>query len=56
MVAREEGLELGFKIGWRGTWVAQSVEHLTLHLSSGLDLRDVSLSPASDSMLGMEPT
>ena len=35
-----------------GTWVAQSVKHLTLDLSSGLDLRVVSSSP----MLGMKPT
>jgi len=36
--------------------VAQLVEHLTLDLSSGLDLRIVSSSPALGSMLGLEPT
>ena len=35
----------------RGTWVAQSVQHLTRGFSSGHDLRVVSLSPASGSML-----
>ena len=29
----------------RGTWVAQSVKHLTLDLSSGLDLRVCELKP-----------
>ena len=36
--------------------MAQSVERLTLDLSSGLDLRVVSSSPALDSVLGMKPT
>jgi len=38
------------------TWVAQSVQRLTLHLSSGLDLSVVSSSPELGSMLGMEST
>ena len=37
----------------RGTWVAHSVKHLTLDLSSGLDLRVVRSSPVLDS--SMEP-
>ena len=37
-------------------WVAQGVQRLTLDLSSGLDLRVVSSSPALCSTLGMEPT
>ena len=36
----------------RGAWVAQSIKHLTLDLSSGLDLRVVSSSPT----LGVTPT
>ena len=32
------------------------VEHLTLDLGSGLDLRVVSLSPELGSLLGVEPT
>ena len=39
-----------------GVWVAQLVKHLTLDLSSGLDLRVVSSSPSLGSTLGMEPT
>ena len=39
-----------------GAWVAQSVKHRTLDLSSGLALRVVSSSPTLGSMLGMEPT
>jgi len=35
--------------------VAQSVKHLTLDLSSGLDLRVVSSSSSLGSALGMEP-
>ena len=46
---------LYLKEGWRGTWVAQSVKHLTLDFSSGHDLRVVRPSPALDSVLGMEP-
>ena len=37
-------------------WVAQSVKHLLLDLSSGLDLRVLSSSPTLGSMLGMEPS
>ena len=36
--------------------MAQSIEHLTLDFSSGLDLRVLSSSPALGSMLGQEPT
>lgn len=39
----------------RGAWVAQSAKHPTLDLSSALDLRVVSWSPALGSTLGMEP-
>ena len=41
---------------YRGVWVAQLVKHLTLDLSSGLDLRVMSLSPVLDSTLEVEPT
>lgn len=37
----------------RGSWVALSVEHLTLDLDSGLDFRVVSSSLVSGSMLGL---
>ena len=37
-------------------WVARSVRHLTLDLSSGLDLRVMTSSPALGSMLGIKPT
>ena len=40
----------------RGVWVAQLIKHLTLDLSSGFDLRVMSLSPVLGSTLGMEPT
>jgi len=36
--------------------VAQSVEHLTLDLRSGLDLKVLSSSPALGSMLGVRST
>ena len=36
--------------------MAQSVKRLTLDLSSGLDLRVMSSSPALGSRLGVEPT
>ena len=39
----------------RGTRVAQLVKHPTLDLSSSLDLRVVSSSPALGSALGIEP-
>ena len=38
-----------------GTWMAQSVRHLTLDLGSGLGLRVMSLSPALSSILSVEP-
>ena len=41
---------LGFLLG--GTWVAQLFGHPSVDLSSGLDLRVLTLSPT----LGMEPT
>ena len=37
-------------------WVAQLVKHMTLDLSSGLDLKVLSSNPALGSTLGMEPT
>ena len=47
----------GFKLEhWWGTWAAQSVKHLTLNLSSGIDLRILSSSLTLGSTLGMEPT
>ena len=39
-----------------GAWVAQLVKCLTPDLTSGPDLRVVSLSPALGSILGMEST
>ena len=39
-----------------GAWVAQSVKHPTLDLSSGLDLRVMSSSPILSPMLGVEST
>lgn len=40
---------------FRGAWVAQSGEYLTLDYESGHDLRFVRSSPDSGSVLGMEP-
>ena len=40
---------------FRGVWMAQLVERLTLDLSSGLDLRVMSSSPALGCMLRREP-
>ena len=40
----------------QGTWVAQSVKQPVLDLSPDLDLKDMSLSPALGSMMGMKPT
>lgn len=37
---------------WKGTWVAQSVQRLTLGFSSAHDLRGMGLSPASGSATG----
>ena len=45
-----------FKLSDPGTWMAQLVKHLTHDLSSGLDLRVLSSSPALGSALGMKPT
>ena len=39
----------------KGTWVAQSVKHLTLDFGSGHDLRAMRLSHMADSWLGVEP-
>ena len=39
------------KLMWRGVWVAQSVEHLTLDFGSGNHLRILILSPTSGSVL-----
>ena len=38
----------------RGVWVAQSIKHPALDLSSRLDLRVVDSSPALGSVLGMK--
>ena len=38
-----------------GTWVAQSVKHVTLDLGSGHDLRVMRSSPTLGSVLNMEP-
>ena len=43
-----------FLIKFKGTWVAQLVEHLTLGFGSGHDLRVMRLSPTVDSMLSGE--
>ena len=42
------------RIKSRGAWVAQAVKHLTLDLSSGLDLRVVSSKRSLGSMPGVE--
>jgi len=39
-----------------GAWVAQSVKHPAVDFGSGHDLRVVRSSPASGSMLDVEPT
>ena len=46
----QQGVCLGF---W-GAWVAQSVEHLTLHFSSGHDLRVMGSSPTLNFVLGTD--
>ena len=46
--------ELHLKEG-RGAWLVQSVEHLTLGLGSGQGLMVVRSSPASGSVLRVEP-
>ena len=42
------------KNAYWGTWVAQSVEHLTLGFSSGCDLQVVGSSPKLGSALNVE--
>ena len=42
------------EVPW-GSWVAQSIENLTLDFRSGHDSRFVRLSSASGSLLSMEP-
>ena len=59
-IAVDSSKGLGKKEGWRqcrfrGAWVAQSIEHLTLDLSSGLDLRVVSSNPVLGWALGVKP-
>ena len=49
-------LSMLLKVSLRGGLVAQLVKHLTLDLSSGLDLSVVSSSPALSSTLGVQPT
>ena len=44
------------KLCQNSSWVAQSVEHLTLDFSSDHDLRVMRSSPVSLSVLSMEPT
>lgn len=39
-----------------GAWEAQSLKHLALELSSGLDRRVGRLSPVLGSMLAVDPT
>ena len=53
--ARHRRDMLKYSNNW-GTWVAQPVKDRLLDLSSGLDLRVVSSSPALGSTLGAEPT
>ena len=43
--------EMHFKYRLRRAWVAQLVEHLTLHFSPGQDLRVLGSSPALGSVL-----
>ena len=51
------GIRVEFRrLEFWGTWAAQSVMLLTLDLSSGPDLRVMSSSPMSGSVLGMELT
>ena len=50
-----ESAHLENVLSW-GAWVAQLVKHLSLDLSSGLDLGVVSSSSALGSVLGAEPT
>ena len=48
-------LKLFSKLLSRATWVAQWVKHLTLDFGSGYDLKAMRSSPASGSVLGVEP-
>ena len=52
---RKQRNSLQRKVRW-GAWVAQAREHLTRDLSSGLNLRVVSLSPTFGSVLSVRPT
>ena len=45
-----------FKMLLRGTWVPQLAECPTLEFGSGHDPRVMGLSPASGSVLSLEPT
>ena len=44
-----------YQFTFQGTWVSQMVQHVTLDFGSGHDPRVVTSSPASGSMLAMEP-
>ena len=44
-----------YKIFLKGSWVAQSVEHLTYDFGSGHDLRVVGWNPVSSFTLSREP-
>ena len=48
-------LKLILKASYKGTWMAQSVEHLILDFGLGHDLMVLRLSPLSGSVLGVEP-
>ena len=48
-------IKIAIKTHKRGTWVAQSVEHLTLDFSSGHDPRVVRLSPTLALALSVDP-
>ena len=47
--------ETRFETKCWGDWVSQLVKQMTLDFSSGHDLRVMSLSPKSGSVLGVEP-
>ena len=47
---------VNIQFGWRGAWVVQSVERLTLDLHSGADLGVVGSSPTWGSVLDMKLT
>ena len=44
-----------YKKKYRGTWVAQMIEHIALDFSSSHDPRVMESSPASGSVLSVEP-